>query len=177
MQNFISWLGQSAIAQAIQVSGWMFPTIESVHVLAISLVVGVIAIMDLRLLGLASGTRAVTAVSRDTLPWVWAAFAIAVISGLLMFVSNAETYYGNRAFLIKMVLIVLAGINMLVFELITFRSVAQWDRNVSLPITAKVAAALSLSLWIGVIVFGRLIGFTLNFFSAGDASQYLTTLP
>ncbi|MBP1884361.1 DUF6644 family protein [Sinorhizobium mexicanum] len=175
MQNFISWLGQSSVAQAIQISGWMFPTIESVHVIAISLVVGVIAIMDLRLLGLTSGTRAVTAVSRDTLPWVWAAFVLAVISGALMFVSNAETYYNNRAFLIKMGLMVLAGINMLVFELITFRSVAQWDRDVSLPAPAKIAAALSLSLWIGVVVFGRLIGFTLDFFSGG-ASQYLTTL-
>lgn len=175
MQNFVSWLGQSAVAQAIQVSGWMFPTIESVHVIAITLVVGVIAIMDLRLLGITSGARAVTAVSRDTLPWVWIAFVIAVVSGVLMFVSNAETYYNNRAFLIKMVLIVLAGINMLVFELITFRSVAQWDRDAALPTPAKVAAVLSLSLWIGVVVSGRMIGFTLNFFSGGDASQYLTT--
>ncbi|PJR09918.1 DUF6644 family protein [Sinorhizobium meliloti] len=177
MENFISWLGQSSLAQAIQISGWMFPTIESVHVVAISLVVGVIAIMDLRLLGITSNARAVTAVSRDTLPWVWVAFVIAVITGMLMFVSNAETYYNNRAFLIKMVLIVLAGINMLVFELITFRSVALWDRDVSLPAPAKIAAALSLSLWVGVVVFGRLIGFTLDFFSAGDASRYLTTLP
>lgn len=177
MQSIVSWLGQSAVAEAIQVSGWMFPTIESVHVLAITLVVGVIAIMDLRLLGLTSRTRAVTAVSRDTLPWVWVAFAIAVISGVLMFVSNAETYYSNRAFLIKMGLIALAGINMLVFELGTFRSVSQWDCDVNLPAKVKLAAGLSLSLWIGVVVSGRVIGFTLDFFSAGGASQYLTTVP
>lgn len=149
------WLAESA---------WAFPTIESIHVIAIVTVVGSIAVMDLRLLGITSRDYAVTVLSRDTLPWTWGAFVIAAITGSLLFTSKATSYMANPYFLIKICLLVLAGVNMAVFHVITWRTVKEWDTTPMVPTGAKVAGALSLLLWIGVIFFGRAIGFTLGIY-------------
>ena len=90
--------------------------IETIHVIAITLVFGTIAIVDFRLLGLGSNNRPVTELCRDVLPWTWIAFAFAAVTGGLLFVSHATQYFGNTAFRAKMLLMLLAGINMVVFE-------------------------------------------------------------
>jgi len=178
LEEFVSWIGSSDLAITIQQSDWLFPTFEVFHVLAISIVVGVIAIMDLRLLGIASRNSRVTQIAHDTLPLVWVAFVIAVVSGVLMFISNAPVYFINTAFRFKMLLIVLAGINMLYFEFVTARSVKAWDEGVAtVPPAGKMAAALSLLFWVGVVGFGRWVGFTLDFFSGSGLDQYLTAAP
>ena len=177
LENSIRWLGETSLALHIQASTWLFPVLESIHVISIAGVVGVIAIMDLRLLGLASRNARVTQVARDTLPWVWGAFFIAVASGFLMFISSAEAYFANTAFRFKMLLIALAGLNMLIFELFTARAVEQWDHTIAVPPAGKIAATLSRVFWIGAVFFGRWIGFTLDQFSASDLSSYITMLP
>lgn len=177
IEDFVRWLGGTGPALHIQASTWLFPALEAIHVIAIASVVGVIAIMDLRLLGLTSRSARVTQVARDTLPWVWGAFFVAVVTGALMFISSAEAYYANTAFRFKMLLIVLAGVNMLIFEIFTIRSVEQWDHTIAVPRAGKIAATLSLLFWIGVIFLGRWIGFTLDQFSTSDLSSYVTTLP
>ncbi len=138
-----------------------FPWIESVHVLAITLVVGSIAVVDLRLLGFASRDRSVSRLSADVLPVTWAAFAVAAASGFLLFASNAPKYFDNPYFRGKLVLLVLAGINMLVFQRIVGRGQPGWDAAGSTPRAARVAAALSLVLWALVVTCGRWIGFTM----------------
>lgn len=162
IQTLLDQLEASSVAQFMQTSAWAFPTVESIHVIAITIVFGVIAIVDLRLLGVASRSRRFTEVARDCLHWTWAAFGLAVISGCVMFATNAHTYFDNGWFRLKMLFLLLAGINMLVFELITVRSVAQWDDGTAtLPNSVRVAGFLSISFWIAVIVCGRWIGFTL----------------
>lgn len=159
---FLRSLQETPLSQEIQISEWLFPSIEGLHVIAIALVFGVIAIVDLRLLGVASKTRRISEVARDCLHWTWAAFALAVITGGLMFMSNPVTYFDNTWFRWKMVLLVCAGINMLIFELITARSMHKWDDgSVSVPAAGRVAGILSLLFWMGVIAAGRWIGFTL----------------
>src|SRR5215468_7690816 len=98
-----------------------FTTIELIHVAAVSLVIGTIAIVDLRLIGLASTKRPFRELARATLPWTWVAFAIAAVSGSLLFISQATEYFGKTVFQVKLFILLLAGINMLVFELITAR--------------------------------------------------------
>jgi len=127
------------------------------------IVFGSILVVDLRLLGLFDRNRSVTQTSDEMLRMTWIAFAGAAVSGALFFSANATTYWFNTAFRYKMLLIVLAGVNMAVFQLFTFRSVAGWDRNAPTPRAAKVAAALSLLIWFSVVVLGRLIGFTKGF--------------
>ena len=146
----------------IKESPWAFPMIESLHVIAIALVVGTIATVDLRLLGLASMRRAYTELSRDVLPWTWGAFALAAMTGGLMFISQPVAYFDNTAFRIKLLLLLFAGGNMLVFQLITHRGVAKWDRATTVPLPGMLAGGLSLAFWITVVFFGRRIGFTMS---------------
>jgi hypothetical protein len=153
-------LEASALAAGIRDSLYAFPLIESLHVIGLTLVFGTIAIMDLRLLGVASARRAFTRVKGDIMPWTLIAFALTVTTGFLMFITNASVYYSNFQFRVKMGLILLSGINMLVFELGVGKAPYRWDDQTSPPSAAKLAGALSLLLWIGVIFMGRWVGFT-----------------
>jgi hypothetical protein len=150
----------STVATTIRNSLYLFPLIESFHVIGLSMVFGTIAIIDLRLLGVASTRRPFTRIASDVLKWTWAAFALTVTTGLLMFITNADVYYHNFFFRSKMALLALAGINMLMFELTAARSVHRWDKNESAPLAGKTIAVVSLLLWITIIFMGRWIGFT-----------------
>nr|WP_166175005.1 hypothetical protein [Altererythrobacter segetis] len=161
-------LENSSLGSTIAGNEWMFPTIETIHVIAIVTVIGAIAVMDLRLLGLTSGTKSVAAMERDTLPVTWVAFAVAVISGLLLFVSKAQSYMANPYFLWKTALMALAGVNMAVFHRYFSKDVASWGvPGGAIPINAKLSATLSLALWMAIPFCGRVIGFTLGTYYAG----------
>ena len=154
----------SSLGISIAESTWAFPTLETIHVIGLVTVLGTIMVMDLRLLGLASNQVAVTKMSKDTLPWTWAGFVLAALTGSLLFVSKASSYMANPYFLWKMGLLAAAGINMLIFHFITYKTVENWDTASVLPAGAKVAATLSLIFWVLVVFFGRAIGFTLGIF-------------
>ena len=140
---------------------WLFPFIESVHVLAVCLVVGSIAVVDLRLLGFASVDRPVGRLMRSILPITVGAFGLAVAAGSLLFISHASKYLENRFFIAKITLIALAGVNMAVFHLIGARNLDQWENDALPPLFARVAGGLSLFLWVSVVACGRWIGFTM----------------
>ena len=159
LDRFLHWLESTPAAIAISESSWLFPGIETVHVLAIALVVGSITMVDLRLLDLNLRERGVGELIAEVLPWTWASFAVAVCSGALMFSSNATHYWGTVPYRAKMVLLTLAGLNMLVFHATVHRSVGLWGRQLPTPRTAKISGGLSLGLWIGVVTLGRWIGF------------------
>ena len=156
----LEWLQGTGVAIQIRDGLYTFPLLESVHVVGLALVFGTIAILDLRLLGVASTHRAVSRVMADLLKWTWAAFAITALTGGLMFSTNALVYFHNTWFRAKMILLLLAAVNMLVFELTARRSITQWDASPSTPRAAKIVATVSLLIWVGVIVAGRAIGFT-----------------
>lgn len=147
------------LSVAITESTWLFPTIETLHVLAIVLVVGSIFQLDLRLLGVSQRNRGVMQLADETLPWTWVAFVVAVITGVLMFISAATRYWGLTPFRVKMVLLLLAGLNMAIFHVTVYRAVHDWNHRLPTPVGARVAGTLSLTFWIGVVFFGRWIGF------------------
>jgi hypothetical protein len=154
------WLEATRPAVAISGSSWLFPGIESVHVLAITLVVGSITMVDLRLLNINLRERPIGELIEEVLPWTWASFAVAVLSGGLLFSSAATKYWGTLPFRIKMSILALAGINMLSFHASsTYRRLREWDRSLETPRVAKFAGGASLLLWIGVVASGRWIGF------------------
>lgn len=161
-EQFLQTLQDGAVATAIREGESFFPWIECVHVLALSVVIGSIAIVDLRLLGVASTDRSVAQTTATVLPVTWTAFGFAVLTGGLMFTSNATVYAHNFFFQLKMVLIALAGINMSIFHLFLYRGVEGWHTPASTPRRARLVGALSLCLWIAIAAFGRWIGFTLN---------------
>jgi hypothetical protein len=161
LTELCNWLESTRLAVSIAESSWAFPTIESIHVVAITLVVGSILVADLRLLGLAWNSRPVTEVLHDVLPVTWIAYAVALACGSLLFISQATKYIENGSFQIKMLLMLLAGVNMLAFHLIIFRDVSKWDRDIPVPMAGKFAGAVSLACWLGIVVFGRQIGWTM----------------
>ena len=156
------WLEATVPAQAISQSAWMFPAAETIHVIAIALVVGSITVLDLRLLGISWNRRPITEIAGEVLPWTWISFSVAAVAGVVMFVSAAGKYIVDLPFQLKFVLMFLAAVNMAVFHRFTYPGVAQWDRNVSPPRAAKIAAALSLVFWIGVVTCGRLVSFSIE---------------
>ncbi len=155
-------LEATAVATAIREGSAWFPWIESVHVLALTLVVGSIAHVDLRLIGFVGRGRSVADTTAAMLPITWSAFVVAATSGALLFASNATAYAHNDFFRAKIALIALAGVNMLAFHGLVGRDAAGWRDAASTPRRARVAGALSLLLWIGVVACGRWIGFTLS---------------
>jgi len=158
--DFLTWLGETPLSQSIAESTWLFPTIEVVHVFAICMVFGTIAIIDLRLLGLASTNRDYTEMARELLPWTWGAWAVAATFGTLLVASRPVAYFDNTDFRLKFLCMGLAGINMLVFQFIISRNVAEWYKGRA-PLSGRIAGGLSLVLWIGVVYFARKTGFTL----------------
>jgi hypothetical protein len=163
IEGVLAWLQSTWIATAVAENDILFPWIESVHVLAIVIVVGTISIVDLRLLGVASLDISAKRLMRDVIPYTWGAFAIAAITGSLMFSSDATHYAHNRLFQIKLVMLALAGLNMAVFHLFSERDIERWDvHGGSTPVAAKAAAVISLMAWIAVVSLGRGTGFTMH---------------
>ena len=141
------WLEDTSIATAIAESDWLFPGVEAVHVIALTTVVGSIAMVDLRLLSLAFRNVEPARLIQSTLPVTWVAFGFAVVSGSLLFASAATHYLDNGPFRYKLLLIGLAGVNMLVFHFLTGAR------------GARFAGLASLLLWTGAVVLGRWIAF------------------
>ena len=159
LEQALARLQDLGLPTQIRESDWLFPTIETVHVFAVVLVVGTIMTVDLRLLGFANKERPYSQVAAEMLPWTWTAFAIAALAGMLMFSSKALTYYGDIPFRLKMVCLLLAGINMVMFHWLGTRHLDTWDRGRP-PRAARFAGGASLLLWTTIVAAGRWIGFT-----------------
>ena len=164
----MTWAGllqsiyDSAVGSSIRESGVLFPWIESIHVLMATTVVGSIAIVDLRLMGYASHRKGAQQLILDLLPFTWVAFALAAVTGSLLFTSNAPNYVANGPFVAKMLVLLVAGINMAIFHLTAYRRIGQWNDALPPPPGVRLAGATSLALWIAVVFLGRWIGFTIQ---------------
>lgn len=159
IQSILQAIEASSLATFVRESDTAFPALESVHVIGIALVFGSIAVVDLRLLGIASHRSSARRLIRELLPYTWAAFVACVITGSLMFAANAITYAQNSVFLWKMGVLMLAGLNMVIFHLGAFRRIDEWDAVLPPPGRARIAGFSSMALWIGVICLGRWIAF------------------
>jgi hypothetical protein len=148
----------SPLAVAMRQELWLYPAVEIAHIAGFVLLVGSIAVLDLRLLGL-SRELPVRQLARHVLPWALSALLLIVPSGLLMFIAHASDLLANRAFVLKLALILLAGVNAALFHAGVFRSAAAWDRGAPPPRAARAHAACSLLLWLGVIGCGRLLAY------------------
>jgi len=162
LTQLLEWLQSTSLAVTINQTKWLFTTIEVIHVVAILSVIGTIATVDLRLLGLASTKRPFTEIARPVLPLTWAAFVLAAITGSLLFMSKASDYFMTNTFRIKLIIMALAAINMLIFEFVTVKGVKEWDGKPTPPMAARVAGGISLTCWLLVFIFGRWTGFTVQ---------------
>jgi len=154
------WLHDQPWATTIRESEITFPALETVHVLSLALMVGGVAIVDLRLLGLAFRRESVAELAAPLLTVTWIGFVAMASTGLLLFAAEATDMFTNPAFRLKMLLLLAAGGNMLIFHFTAYRDRLRWTADAPAPpATARIAAALSLTLWAGVVVSGRAIAY------------------
>jgi uncharacterized membrane protein len=151
-------LQATPVSELVAESDWIFPTVECLHVISITLVLAAIAVVDLRLIGLASRHRPAWELERQFVPITWTAFACAAATGSVMFMAKPVSYVHNPLFLAKLAAVALAGVNMLAFHWI----VMPRARDGQTPAAAKVSGFLSLAIWIGVVALGRWMGFAIS---------------
>jgi hypothetical protein len=161
LTGVVEFLQNSALSEWMRLSLKAVPIVNALHVMSIATVFGTIFLVDLRLLGFMGTHRSLTRMHHELVRWTWLAFGISFITGVLLFIVNAVTYYRNTAFWLKMGAIVLA------------KTMPSWDRGVMPPPAARTAAAISIILWLAVIFFGRWIGFTKGYdFTIPDDVQF-----
>ena len=155
---FLVYLETSGLATLMRKSLWLYPIVEIAHILGFVTLVGSVAMFDLRLLGF-SRSLPVSRMARHLLRWSVGSLLVVVPSGLMMFSAHATEFVDNTAFRVKMLLLAAAAGNAIWFHRTTFRSVDDWNTGVAPPLASRVAAGVSLALWIGVISCGRLIAY------------------
>lgn len=162
LDSLLKWLYDTELAVAMRENALLFPVVEALHVVALTLVIGAVAVLDLRLIGVASRSRPLPQLLRDVLPVVWSAFVFAAVSGILLFASNAVAYAHNPPFQRKVALLALIGLNAAAFHILVRPRLRAEQLVGRLPRWAQLSGVISITLWIGVTAFGRWIGFTIN---------------
>jgi hypothetical protein len=156
--GWLEALGSSALSAAMQDSLWPYPAVETVHLLGLATLVGCAAAFDLRLRGVSRHLPA-RATARHLLWCARGGFAVAAVSGFLLFTSDPVALAANPAFRWKLALIAVAGLNALRFHLGPFRTADDWDQGALAPRSARVAAVVSLGAWAAAVTAGRLIAY------------------
>jgi hypothetical protein len=153
------WLQHTRLATAIGESNWLFPFVEGSHILTLPLAVGMVFMFDLRLLGLAFRGDSAGTMVKQLLRWSWIGFAITFLTGGLLFITQADKAYNNAFFRAKLILLVLLGINAVVYHRAFESKMTQWDSKARPPLGARFCGGLSLVFWIAVIFCGRTMAY------------------
>jgi hypothetical protein len=159
--SLCQWLGATSFSIGIRESTWVYPIIESVHVLSLCLFVGFALVWDLRLIGITFKRVTVSDIQNRIMPWTAFGFVLMAISGVLLFASDPVRFYGNIFFRVKAIALVLAGLNAFIFHSTTGAPgrLGVWDSAALTPRGAKTAGIISIVLWAVIIVVGRLIAY------------------
>jgi hypothetical protein len=152
---FFEWCENTAIGIAIRDSRWLFPAIEAVHLLGLAVLGGAVLLLDMRLVGLGLRRHPVPALARDLFPWMTGGLAVMLVTGVLLFLSEALKCYENVPFRLKMLFLLLA----ILFTFTVRRRFTASDRADTAPLASRIVALVSVSLWSGVGLMGRAIGF------------------
>jgi hypothetical protein len=153
---FIDWVAASPLSKAISTSTWAFAVIESIHLLALSVIGGSVLIVDLRLLGYGIRSQTLEKVARDAQPWFIGSWTVMIVTGVLLFWSEPQKLYYSTPFMVKMACLLLGT----VFALTVRRKVTLAGEGRMSPMVMKLVALVSLTLWFGVGAGGRWIGFS-----------------
>jgi len=155
--RFCEWLAATPGSVALHESRYLFLIVLTVHVMTLCVFAGLAAIVDLRLLGLTMPRVPASEFISRLVPWILAGFVVMIVSGALLFYAAPLERYGNLFFRIKMLLLVLAGLNVYLFHRTVYSRVAEWDHALVPPLGARIAGGLGLTLWVGIILAGRMI--------------------
>ena len=159
LSDLFVWMANTPWSIALKESLYVWPFVESTHVLALGLFAGTAVMLDLRLLGLALNRVPASALTGRLLPWTRAGFAVMATTGLLLFYATPVRYYHNVFFRLKVIVLIVAGINVFLFHSRVHRRVASWDLDPVAPRAARTAAIVSLVAWAVVVIAGRMIAY------------------
>jgi len=157
--GWLGWLEATPLSLAMRSSLWLYPIVEIFHIVGFVMLVGAVAMFDLRVLGW-SRSLPVEGLAKHLLPWSAASLVLIIPAGLMMFSAHPHDFIDNRVFLLKLALIAAAGINAIWFHVGVYRSVAQWNGDIRAPLPAQLHALASLAIWVAVICCGRLLAYT-----------------
>jgi len=157
--SFCEWLGQTTFSRTLRESPYPFPVLVIIHIITIAAFGGMVVMGNLRVLGWAMKSVPVSQVIGQFRPWKWTAFGLLLVSGTLLALADPVEYGGNVMFWISNVLLLIAGLNALIFHFGAYRTVATWDTALEAPADARRWAGISLALWITLIFAGRAIAF------------------
>jgi hypothetical protein len=158
-RSLFEWMDALPSSIALRESLYGYPILLTAHVVSLAMFAGLVAMMDLRLLGVAYGVTPFSEVQKRLFPWQMVGMTLSFATGLLLFYSQPLRYYPKLFYWMKMALIVVAGVNAMLFHFTTYRSVVAWDTGLRPPTKARVAAVLSLTLWACIVIFGRLTAY------------------
>jgi len=159
IESFLGWLGSTGWSIKLLESLYAWSFVESSHVLLLALFVGTAMMMDLRLTGVAFRGVPASAFTERLLPWTRVAFGLMVVTGGLLFYSSPLKYYHNLFFRIKMILLVISGLNIWFFHTRIYRSISEWDDELHPPRAVRIAGVVSLVVWTGIVFSGRLVAY------------------
>ena len=159
LSHFCEWLATTRGSIALHESLYMYPLVESIHVLTLCVFIGLAAILDLRLLGLTLRRVPFSEVAARLLPFMAGGFLVMIVTGALLFYAIPVRSFHNVFFRAKMIMLALAGLNAWVFHLRVYRRVFEWDLDPIAPGAARVGGVVSLVLWAAIIVSGRMIAY------------------
>lgn len=169
LHEFCLWLASTSWSIQLHESLYLYPLLESTHVLSITIFVGTLAFIDLRMLGVSFGQVAISHMLQKVLPWTLLGFAILIITGVLLFYAIPVRTFHSIFFRIKLVLLVLAAINAFLYHRRMSKEGEVWDKAVKPPLWIRLSAVCSLTAWAGVIVMGRMIAY--NWFDCDRQPQ------
>ena len=169
MLEIAIWLSETKWSIALIESLYMYPWIESAHVLSICFFIGILLFVDLRLMGVAFTKLPISEMNKKVLPWSLFGFGLMALTGFLLFYAIPVRSYQNIFFRFKVILILFAGLNAFLFHRQMKREGMNWDEGKSIPKSVHLKAAASLVIWSGVIISGRMIAY--NWFDCDRQPQ------
>jgi hypothetical protein len=159
--SFLQWLYDTAFSATLRESTWAEPIVETIHVLTLTLFLGFTVLLDMRLLGICMRRRRASEVIGELNPWLLGGFLVMITTGMLLFCGDPVAFYNSIFFKVKMLMLLLAGLNVWFFTATVGRKITEWDLDSRTPGRAKAAAILSLVLWVAIIGAGRAIAYSL----------------
>jgi cytochrome bd-type quinol oxidase subunit 2 len=159
LTSFTDWLSQTSISLAIQTHEWIIPTIQSIHIVAIGLVLVSVFMIDLRVLGWAGRDQSLTETTGRFGPWLTAALCVLLSTGIVMVIGEPARELLAFSFWLKMFLVVLGTIIAAIFQLSLRRNELQWEQSAAKSRTTKVLAVATLLIWVFIVILGRLIAY------------------
>ncbi len=159
--RFMHWLNDTTFSITMRDSTWAEPVVETIHVLTLTLFLGFTVLLDLRLLGVSMRRRRVSEVLQELNPWLVGGFLMMIVTGVLLFCGDPVAFYNSIFFKVKMLMLLLAGLNVWLFNATVGRKVAEWEIDAETPGRAKAAAVVSLVLWVAIVAAGRAIAYSL----------------